>query len=268
LKDFSQLWNNLFHNHLKKTILLFLDYDGTLAPIAPTPEEAILPRENKLLLERLVKIPSFQLVVISGRALSDVKHMVGVKGIVYSGNHGWEIEGVDIHFESLLSPEISALMESIKYELAARLSDIQGAFIEDKGVTLSVHYRQVPQDKELLVKRLSHQTWQNYERQNRIRISPGKKVLEVRPPVDWDKGKAALWILRKQEILRGKGQVLPIYIGDDVSDEEAFKALRAQGITILVSEEERSSAAEYRIKGPSQVTEILKHMVEMEYEKL
>jgi trehalose 6-phosphate phosphatase len=268
LKDFSQLWNSLFREPLKKSILLFLDYDGTLAPIAPTPEEAVMSRENKQLLEKLSQMPDVQLVVISGRALSDVKRMVGIPGIIYSGNHGWEIEGVDIHFESLLSPEISAMFESIKYELAAKLCDIQGAFIEDKGATLSVHYRLVPEDKQLLVKRLSHLTWQNYQKQNRIRVSPGKKVLEIRPPVDWDKGKAALWILRKQEILKGKDKLLPIYIGDDVSDEEAFKALKGKAITILVSDEDRPSEAEYRISGPKQVTEILKNMVEFEYEKL
>jgi trehalose 6-phosphate phosphatase len=268
LKNFSQLWNNLSEDRFKKTILLFLDYDGTLAPIASTPEEAFLPQENKLLLERLVKSPSVQIVVISGRALIDVKNMVGIKGLVYSGNHGWEIEGVDIHFESLLSPDITAMMESIKYELAAKLSNVEGAFIEDKGMTLSVHYRQVPEDKEVLVKRLSQQTWQNYQRQNRIKVSQGKKVLEIRPPVDWDKGKAALWILRKQEILKGKNNVLPIYIGDDLSDEEAFIDLKGKAMTVLVADEQRPSQAEYFLKGTGEVTQFLKYLTESNNEKL
>lgn len=268
MKDFFQLWNNLCQDRFRKTILLFLDYDGTLAPIAPTPEGAILPFENKLLLQRLSRMSSYQTVIISGRAISDIKQKVGIPGIIYCGNHGWEIEGVDIRFESLLSPDISAMMESIKYELAAKLSDIQGAFVEDKGKTLTVHYRQVAQEKETLVKRLSHQTWQNYQRQNRIRISPGKKVLEVRPPLDWDKGKAALWISRKQEILRGQGNVLPIYIGDDAGDEEAFKAFREKGMTVLVSEENVPTAAEYRFKNTSEVTQFLKRLVEMGDEEL
>ena len=144
-----------------------------------------------------------------------------------------------MHFESLDSrPDVSSMMQRIKYELIAQLSEIQGAFVEDKGVTLSVHYRMVARDKEFLVRRIFDHICMPYRRQNMVKIHAGKKVLELRPPVEWDKGKAALWLLRKQEILHGKGNVLPVYIGDDSTDEDAFIALKNKGITVFVGRQD------------------------------
>jgi trehalose-phosphatase len=243
-----------------KNIILFLDYDGTLTPIAASPSQAFLSSENKELIESLVQIPAFQMVIISGRSLIDVKQMAGIKGIIYIGNHGWEIEGASMHFESLVPVQVSSIMEKIKYELITQLSDIKGAFVEDKGLTLSVHYRLVGREKEFLVRRIFEHICMPYRRQNEIKVHAGKKVLELRPPVEWDKGKAALWLLRKQEILKGKGNVLPVYIGDDSTDEDAFEALKDKGITVLVGPPRRFSAAQYFLAGPQEVTEFLKHM--------
>ena len=158
-----------------KRIILFLDYDGTLTPIAQSPSQAVLSQENKELIERLVKIPVFQVVIISGRTLADIKQMVGVEGVLYIGNHGWEIEGSSMHFESLIPVQVSSMMKRIKYELITQLSDIQGAFVEDKGVTLSVHYRLVARDKEFLVRRIFDYICMPYRRQNEIKIHAGKE---------------------------------------------------------------------------------------------
>lgn len=267
MKNFLESWDSRAQAMGEKNVILFLDYDGTLAPIAPNPSQAILPQENKELLERLVKIPRYQVVIISGRALVDLKQMVAIEGIIYIGNHGWQIEGSSMHFESLIPVQISSIMQKIKYELITELSEIQGAFMEDKGVTLSVHYRLVARDKELLVRRIFDHICRPYQRLNMIRIQAGKKVLEIRPPIEWDKGKAALWLLRKQEILKGKGSTLSIYIGDDSTDEDAFEALRHIGITVYVGQS-RSSASQYFLEGPQEVTEFLKHLVYGAYEKL
>ena len=139
--------------------------------------------------------------------------------------------------------------------------------MEDKGVTLSVHYRMVGRDKEFLVRRIFEYVCLPYRRQNRIKIYEGKKVLEVRPPVEWDKGKAALWLLRKQEILKGKGGVLPVYLGDDSTDEDAFSALKNKGITVYVGNPQ-STAAQYCLADTTEVTELLQHMICGAYEKL
>lgn len=267
MKNILENWDNIAQEWADKEIILFLDYDGTLTPIAQSPSQAVLSLENKNLLERLVKIPRYQVVIISGRALMDVKQKVGINGIFYIGNHGWEIDGSSMHFESLIPVDVSSRMQRIKYELIAQLSGIQGAFVEDKGVTLSVHYRMVERDKELLVRRIFDHVCMPYRSQNMVKIHTGKKVLELRPPVEWDKGKAALWILRKQEILHGKGNVVPVYIGDDTTDEDAFIALKSKGITILVGRQ-NSSMANYFLAGQEEVTGLLKHIANGVYEKL
>jgi len=267
LKNLLKSWDSIAGTWGDKSIILFLDYDGTLAPIAQSPAQAILSHENKELIERLVKTLLFQVVIISGRSLGDLKQMVGIKGPIYIGNHGWEIEGSSMHFESLIPVQVSSMMNRIKYELITQLSDIQGAFVEDKGVTVSVHYRSVARDKEPLVRRIFDYICMPYRRQNMVKVHAGKKVLELRPPVEWDKGKAALWLLRKQEILKGKGNVLPIYIGDDNTDEDAFAALKNKGITVFVGAP-RFSAAQYCLAGPQEVTEFLRHIVDGAYEKL
>lgn len=267
MKDLFQYWDSITKTWGDKKIVLFLDYDGTLTPIARSPSQATLSPENKELLRHLVNNPVFQVVIISGRMLADVKQIVGIKGVIYIGNHGWEIEGSSMHFESLIPVQTSSVLKKIKYELMTQLSDIQGAFVEDKGVTLSVHYRQVAGDKEFLVKRIFDYICRPYHRQHMIKIHAGKKVLELRPPVEWDKGKAALWLLRKHEILYGKGNVLPVYIGDDSSDEDAFIALKDKGITVLVGYQ-KFSAADYYLAGPREVTGLLRHIVDGAYEKL
>ncbi len=250
-----------------KKIILFLDYDGTLAPIAQVPSEAVLSQENRELIERLVRIPSYQVVIISGRMLSDIKQIVGIEGACYIGNHGWEIENSSMQMKNLIPSQVVSVMKSVKDELIMQLSDIQGILVEDKGVTLSVHYRLVPRDKEFLVRRIFEQICMPYCRKNMVKVYQGKKVLELRPWVQWDKGKAALWLLRKQEILMGKGNALPLYIGDDSTDEDAFEALKNKGITVFVGAP-RYSKAQYYLAGPQEVTELLKYMIYGAYEKL
>jgi trehalose 6-phosphate phosphatase len=259
-------WDSIIQPWAGKSIILLLDYDGTLTPIASSPSEAVLSQENKELIKLLVKIPGLVVVIISGRSLADVKEMVGIEGIIYIGNHGWEIEGPSMNFESLVPLEVSSMMKKIKYELITQLSGIPGAFVEDKGVTLSVHYRLVAETEEFLVRRIFDYICMPYRRQQMIKVSAGKKVLELRPPIEWDKGKAALWLLRKQEILKGKGNVLPVYIGDDSTDQDAFEALKDKGITIFVGTPKLSSA-QYSLAGPSEVTELLKHIVDGAYQK-
>jgi trehalose-phosphatase len=126
----------------------------------------------------------------------------------------------------------------------------------------------VGRDKEFLVKRIFEYVCMPYRRKNEIKIHAGKKVLELRPPGEWDKGKAALWLLRKHEILHGKGNVLPVYIGDDSTDEDAFEALKNKGITVLVGSPRKFSTAQYYLAQPQEVTEILKLMVDSAHEKL
>jgi trehalose-phosphatase len=256
-------WERLKETLANKYILLFLDYDGTLTPIVESPADAVIPRQTKELLRRLSKNPQVKLSIVSGRALKNVKGIVGIKDIIYVGNHGLEIEGPKIRFESPVSPRLSATITEIKEELSEKLSAIKGAFVEDKGLTLSVHYRLVHKKLAPLVKTIVHETLILHVVKNIIKIKPGKKVLEIRPPVEWDKGKVALWLLVRQLAILEDKNVLPIYVGDDLTDEDAFKALRNKGLTVFVGKP-TASYARYYLKNTGEVTEFLKRILALQ----
>ena len=240
-----------------KFVLLFLDYDGTLTPIVETPDKAIISQNIKDLLNKLSTSPHCRVAIISGRALSDIKGLVGLKDIIYAGNHGLEIEGPKIKFESQLSPRLKSIIRHIYEDAVSKLSKIKGVLIEDKGLTISVHYRLV--DKQDIQEFLSifAEITDPYIVRDKIRINSGKKVYEIRPPVMWDKGKVVLWLLARQQFLSGKNKIFPVYIGDDVTDEDAFKVLKKKGLTIFVGEK-AGSAAQYYLKTTEEVTEFLR----------
>jgi len=240
-----------------KNILLFLDYDGTLSPIVKNPKRAFLPTPTKKILKQLSKNKRFKIAIVSGRALDDVEKLVGIKNLVYAGNHGLELKGPRIRFKAPAVSKLKPTFRRIKARLEKGLSGIKGAFIEDKGLTLTVHYRSVDKESIRSVAELFEKITNRYWTQGKIRVSAGKKVLEVRQPVEWDKGKVVLWLLARREfVLKGTG-LTSIYIGDDVTDEDAFKVLRARGITILVGKPNQNSFAQYYLKSTKEVARFL-----------
>lgn len=241
----------------ERGLLVAVDYDGTLTPIAATPDEAVLSREVKSVLEELARVKDCELAIVSGRALKDIRKMVGIKNIVYVGNHGLEIDGPRIHFESLTPPDIKRIFAEIKDGLAKNLAKLEGVIIEDKGLTLSVHYRLVPEEKTDAVAKVFHKTCRPYHAAKQIRIGSGKKVFEIKPPLEWDKGKAVLWLLAQQTRASGKDRILPVYIGDDRTDEDVFLALRKNGITVFVGRGEQS-AARYYVNDTGEVLRFLR----------
>lgn len=249
-------WNKIEDKIKDKYLFIFLDFDGTLVPIARTPDKAILPKKAKELLKRLVDNPRLKIACVSGRAIEDVKNKIGLKGIIYSGNHGLEIEGPKINFKPMFSPRYRIIIERIKNDLELKISSVDGAFVEDKRLSLSLHYRLVNKSQVPLLKTIFHEAVILYLVRNRIKIKPGKMVLEVRPPVEWDKGKVVLWLLSRQKFALKKENILPIYIGDDATDEDAFKALKNKGLTIFVGEH-KDSCAKYYLRNQAEVTEFL-----------
>jgi len=253
--QFSKI-EDLLHN---KFILLFLDYDGTLTPIAETPRKAFIPSSTKELLQKLAKIPQCKIGIISGRSLKDLKNIVGVEGIVYVGNHGLEIEGPKIKFESQVSLQLRSVMRDIAVGIQKRLSSIKGVLVENKGLSLSIHYRLVAKEDLTMLKKAVFEVAHHYTLHDKISVNSGKKVYEIRPSVKWDKGKAALWLLARQQFITGENNVLPVYIGDDKTDEDAFKALNKKGLTIFVGKP-KGSSAKYYLKNPREVTDLLKRL--------
>jgi len=262
MKNLFLSWRAVKKELSGRRIMLFLDYDGTLAPIAGTPEKARIPPEVKKILNKLAKNPKYKLAVISGRAVENIKNIIGLKEIIYSGNHGLEIEGPKIKFKPLVSPGYKMILGRIKNDLEQKISSIRGAFVEDKGLSLSLHYRLA--DKRLIprIKTIFHETVILYLIRNKIKIKAGKMVLEVRPPIEWDKGKVVLWLLARWRFKLGGKDIVPVYIGDDLTDEDAFRALKNKGITIFVGRPKESCAA-YYLKNTAEVKEFLQRLREI-----
>lgn len=241
--------------------MLFLDYDGTLTPIVKTPDRAAIPAGTKRILRELSELSQCRVAIISGRMLRSVKRMAGLRGIIYAGNHGLEIEGPKIKFLSPVSSSYRALLIKIRDELHKKLSGIKGVLIEDKGLTLSLHYRLVNKKDIPRVETIFHETVIVYLVGNKIKFKSGKMVLEIRPPVNWDKGKVVLWLLARRQFKQGTN-ILPVYIGDDVTDEDAFKVLRNRGLTIFVGKP-KESFAKYYLKNTRQVVQFLKNILRL-----
>ncbi|MFA5335491.1 MAG: trehalose-phosphatase [Candidatus Omnitrophota bacterium] len=238
-------------------VYLFLDYDGTLVPIADTPGKAVIPKRTRGLLRRLALDGGCRLAVISGRSLKDIRKMVGVSGIVYSGNHGLEVSGPGIKSRSFVPAGFKKLIKKIARDLRRGLAGVSGVVLEDKGYTLSVHYRMVRRKDVPRVRKAFWDATARYIAGGMARAGAGKMVLEIKPPVDWDKGKLVMWLLEKQRQSAGDIEhVLPVYIGDDTTDEDAFAALEKKGITVFVGRPSRTKAA-YFLKDHKEVIRFL-----------
>jgi len=255
-------WGNIKRKLNNKHVLFFFDYDGTLTPIAQTPQKAVIPGNAKELLKKLSQKPNCTLAIISGRALEDIKHIVGLKGIVYVGNHGLEIEGPKIKFESQVSPRLTSVIRNIYEDMVNKLSKIKGVLIEDKGLAISVHYRLVDAKDIQEFLGIFTEITEPFTVRGKIKISEGKKVYEIRPPVAWDKGKTVLWLLARQQFLVGEDKIFPAYLGDDITDEDAFRALKNKGLTIFVGKPKVSEAA-YYVKNTEEVTRFINQVLEL-----
>lgn len=260
-------WDKLKNRLSDKFIFLFLDYDGTLTPIVETPDKAVISKERKDLLDKLSTSPHCRVAIISGRSLGDIKALVGLKDIIYAANHGLEIEGPKIKFESQVSPRLRSIIRHIYEDAVSKFSKIKGVLIEDKGLTISVHYRLVDQKDIQEFLRIFNEITDPYIVRDKININSGKKVYEIKPPVKWDKGKVVLWLLVRQQFISGENEVLPVYIGDDVTDEDAFKVLKKKGLTIFVGEQ-ASSKAQYYLKTTEEVTEFLRLISDLSVSKI
>ncbi len=235
---------------------LLLDYDGTLTPIVGRPELAILSPDMKELLKRIAQ--RYTLGIISGRSMDNLKKLVGIEGIYYVGNHGFEISGPEVELVKPEAKHVAPTLVKLCGELKKELNHIKGVIVEDKGPTASVHYRLVAEDESERVKKLFEKTVKSYVDSGEIKILHGKKVFEIRPNVEWDKGKAVLWIM---SVVDPKGELTPIYIGDDRTDEDAFLALKNKGVTILVSEQPKKSHAKFYLKNVDGVKTFLDKLV-------
>ena len=190
MKDVATCWKDIVRQiQQARKVYLFFDFDGTLAPIAPRPEMVTLDASIKESLRRLSRSDKYVVGIISGRGLGDLRQMVGIDGILYAGNHGFEVEGPGIIYVNPAAIMSRKVMESVSQTLARELRALPGAFVEDKVYSLSVHYRQCAKGDVLRVKDIVDQATAHYRTEKQLRATFGKKVVEIRPFADWDKGR-------------------------------------------------------------------------------
>ena len=233
------------------SVFILLDYDGTLTPIVERPEDAHISSETRNLLKTLADKQGCKVGIVSGRVLEDVKKRVGLANLYYAGNHGLELSGPDIEFVHPEAKKLSKNITKVSKELKSKLSEAEGVIVEDKTLTVSVHYRVTPAEKIRLVKQKVLEVTSHCQY---LHVTYGKKVLEVKPRLDWNKGKAARLLIEKVA-----PKSLPIYAGDDSTDEDAFLQL-SRGVTILVTSTPIQTSAKYYLKDSDEVKELLKQL--------
>jgi len=233
------VWQNIERRLCSaKRILLLLDFDGTLTPIVARPGEAELSLEMEKILKFLTRKRGFKVAIISGRSLRDLKQKIKIRNIIYVGNHGLEIERKGKKFIHPQASKSIPTMKELKKILRARLGSISGTIIEDKRVGVAVHYRGVKNSDVPELRRTVKQVFWQFVGKGKIRIGYGKKMVEAKPPIMWDKGKVASLIINSFR----EEKPLPVYLGDDKTDEDAFTALDGKGITVFVGKSGKSKA--------------------------
>jgi trehalose-phosphatase len=236
-------------------ILLFLDYDGTLVPIKKAPELAVLHPSRRRFLKRLGE--KVFICIVSGRSLAEIQRLVAIKGIAYIGNHGLEIscgQKVWVHPEAR---KIRPILRNALKRIQEMTQDLPGVLIEDKGLTGSIHYRQLPPAfwkplKEIIQAEVG-------SRGRALKITEGKRVFEIRPNIDWHKGKGIFELLSRLDL---DEMPLRIYIGDDQTDEDAFRTFAKDDVTILVGRR-KDSRARYRLVDVNDVWRFLKDLFDL-----
>lgn len=232
-------------------LLLCLDYDGTLTPLRERPDLAQLPDPTAALLRDLLR--RHPVAVISGRSLADIRAMVGIAGIYYAGNHGYEIEGPDHSgLKHTVGDEYLEDIVAAHHEMAALCSEFSGTLLENKTYSLSLHYRRVAETSRPALRRRIAEI---ARRHPRLRSHDGKMVVELRPTEEWHKGEALRHI--QSFVADEVGAVIPLFIGDDVTDEDAFALIKGEGVGIRVGNGEHLSVADYRLENPDEVVTFL-----------
>lgn len=235
----------------RRGLVLLSDFDGTLAPIAAYPAAVRLPPRVRRLLAHLSRHPHIRLGIVSGRSLRDVKKVVGIAGAAYAGCHGLEVAWRGVRFRHPRAMASVPLLRRAAGELRRGTRRVRGVLVEWKGLTVSLHFRladprAVPALR-FLVRRVA-------SREAGLEILPGKKVLELRPRVAWGKGEAVR--LLRNLLAKSLGpRPLTIYVGDDRTDEEAFRALQGRALCVAVGR--RRTRAPFRLSGPAAVERLL-----------
>ncbi|TDK98861.1 trehalose-phosphatase [Mycobacterium paragordonae] len=235
---------------------VFFDFDGTLSDIVNNPDAARpVAGAAEALQELAAQCP---VAILSGRDLADVSKRVGLPGIWYAGSHGFELTAPDgTHHQNEEAATAIPVLEQAAAQLREQLGSIPGVVVEHKRFGVAVHYRNAARDRVGEVAAAVR----NAGQRDALRVTTGREVIELRPNLDWDKGKTLRWVM--EHLGAQAGPRLPVYLGDDITDEDAFDAVRADGIPILVrhnDDGDRATAALYALDSPAQAAEFTRQL--------
>ena len=239
-----------------KTPAVFLDYDGCLTHIVKDPDKAILSDSMRETLQQLAEVCS--VAIVSGRDRANVAKLVQLDNLYFAGSHGFDISGPDnMHTEPGGAKDALPALDTSAEMLKQRLNHIDGAMVERKRYAIAVHYRNVPDSHVDEVKQVTADVLKEHPQ---LKEGLGKKIIELKPNLNWHKGKAVLWLLEELDL--DKPGIVPLYIGDDITDEDAFAELQGKGIGILVGEHDEQTAAEYRLESVEEVEAFLQKLTQ------
>jgi trehalose-phosphatase len=237
-------------------LLLLCDFDGTLCEFRPDPTAVYLDDDRRALLAALAACDGCTVGVVSGRRLADVRSRVGDIGTAYfAGFHGLEITGTDE--ESFLHPDASGAveaMQAIARRIAPDVRRLSGVFIEDKGLSIAIHYRDAEPAQQVVAQSIFVDAARPEIDAGRLRLLPGSYVVELLPQTSWNKGGAVRWI--RERVAARHGAAFTVYIGDDVTDEDAFTAVR-EGAGLAVAASTRVTGGQRLLDGPPEVARLL-----------
>ncbi|KAL1540810.1 trehalose-phosphatase [Salvia divinorum] len=244
-----------------KQIFMFMDYDGTLSPIVDDPDQAFMSDAMRATVRKLATY--FPTAIVSGRCRDKVYSFVRLAELYYAGSHGMDIKGPSKGGEAILfqpATQYLPIIDEVYKALLVVTKDTPGATVENNKFCLSVHFRRVHENKWA---ELAKQVGSVLEAYPEFRLTQGRKVFEIRPTIKWDKGRALEFLLESLGYANC-ADVYPIYIGDDRTDEDAFKVLRemGQGSGILVSKIPKDTNASYLLQEPSEVMAFLRRLVD------
>jgi trehalose 6-phosphate phosphatase len=252
LADGDRINEGLARRLAGKTPAVFLDYDGTLTPIVARPEDALIAESMREAVRGLAE--RCTVCVVSGRDRRVVQELMGVDDLIVAGSHGfdiWSPAGGAIEREE--GADFGDVLDEVKERLRRETLSIEGALIEPKKTSVAAHYRLVSDEERSRVKEIVDAVLA--EHPDELKVTPGKMVYEIQPKIEWDKGKAVLYLLDALDLDRE--DVLPIYLGDDITDEHAFEALAGRGVGIFVG-----SAVDPEVAGRTTAADYVLHTVE------
>lgn len=215
-------WGAALPRLVASPLVALLDVDGTLAPIVSRPEDALVPEETRRVLRELSERPGVHLAAVSGRGAADARRMLEVPGMWAVGNHGLEAIAPDgaVQVDERVAEHRPALADALA-RLRTSVGGVPGVEVEDKTWSASLHYRRAAEGIEVRLRPLVEAA----AAEAGLRVTEGKKVLELRPPVDVHKGSAAVALATR---LAGDERPAVLAVGDDRTDEDMFRAVRAR----------------------------------------